>query len=203
VPMRTMSSQGRDVFTWVSCPSLLRDHALISRQPSVDFPDHPVGDRAGAYMVADAQIKVEALNDAQKKAIAFAGQWHENLRDAVQPTWERSRIILPDGDFQVLMEHSLWTQIRNKIQEEAGSAEIFWTDVCIPRDTVFYYAWGYNLIPNNSVTISDHQMMSDILQGLLQVGGQANVGRGWVQSWINQQEAPQVRNGQAATVGVQ
>ena len=28
VPMRTMSVKGTDVFTWVSCPTLLRDCAL-------------------------------------------------------------------------------------------------------------------------------------------------------------------------------
>jgi CRISPR-associated protein Cmr4 len=190
VPMRTMTHQGKDVFTWVSCHSLLRDHALISRQPSAIFPDHAVGDRAGSYTIADAQIQVSALSDVQKAAVGLAGQWHENLQGAVQTTWAKSRIVLPDADFQVLMEHSLWTQVRNKIQEDAGGAEIFWTDVCIPRDTIFYYAWGYSLLPQNSVTATDHDVLADLLQGLLQVGGQANVGRGWVQSWIAQPEAP-------------
>jgi len=190
VPMRTMTRQGKDIFTWVSCHSLLRDHALISRQPSVMFPDQAVGDRAGSYTIADAQIQVGALSEAQKKALDLAGQWHENLQGSVQTTWHKSRIILPDADFQVLMEHSLWTQIRNKIQEDAGGAEVFWTDVCIPRDTIFYYAWGYNLLKENAVTGADHAVLLDLLQGLLQVGGQANIGRGWLQSWIAQTEAP-------------
>lgn len=37
VPMRTMSSNSRDVFTWVSCHSLIRDHALIAKLPGVIF----------------------------------------------------------------------------------------------------------------------------------------------------------------------
>ena len=136
------------------------------------------------------EIQVGALSEAQKKALDLAGQWHENLQGSVQTTWRKSRIILPDADFQVLMEHSLWTQIRNKIQEDAGGAKVFWTDVCIPRDTIFYYAWGYSLLKENTVTGADHTVLLDLLQGLLQVGGQANVGRGWLQSWIAQIEAP-------------
>jgi CRISPR-associated protein Cmr4 len=199
IPMRTMSMQGKDVFTWVTCHSLLRDHTLIAKQPKIMFPDQAVGDRPGRCTVADAQVQVTAFSDQQRGAISLAGNWHSDLNGAVKPTWEKSRIVLPDSDFQVLMEHSLWTQVRNKIQAETedhsgGSAEIFWTDVCIPRDTIFYYAWGYNLLRDNSVTSDDHDSLKTILTGLLQVGGQANVGRGWVQSWIANEQAPQAKN---------
>jgi CRISPR-associated protein Cmr4 len=190
VPMRTLSMQGKDVFVWVSCHSLLRDHALISKQPHLCLPDHPVGDRSGACTVADAQLEVKSFSSEQKQAITLAGNWHEDLKTVTQPTWEKSRIVLSDGDFQVLMEHSLWTQIRNKIQPESGSAEVFWTDVCIPRDTIFYYPWGYSLQTKNPATSDDQKRLASVLQGLLQVGGQANVGRGWVQSWIANSQAP-------------
>jgi CRISPR-associated protein Cmr4 len=102
------------------------------------------------------------------------------------------------------MEHSLWTQVRNKIQAEGsaevfwtrnkiqaeGSAEVFWTDVCIPRDTIMYYPWGYRPLKQNPLTEFDHVTLTDIIQGLIQVGGQANVGRGWVQSWSNNITSP-------------
>ncbi|MEB3830329.1 RAMP superfamily CRISPR-associated protein [Phormidium sp. CCY1219] len=197
VPMRTLSMNGNDVFTWVSCHSLIRDCALIARQPGATFPDVPVGTRPGTYMVADAQLQVTRLNDEQKNAIALPGTWPDSLSGAVQPTWNANRIVLPDADFQVLMEHSLWTQIRNKIQDDttganqAGSAEVFWTDVCIPRDTILYFAWGYNLLPNHPISQPQHELLLDALQGLVQVGGQANVGRGWVQSWVANGNAPQ------------
>lgn len=189
VPMRTLSFGGRrDVFAWVSCHSLIRDRALIARQPAVPFPDHPVGTQPGNYQVADAQVRVSRLDDPQRQAISLA-TWPQNLQSAVQPTWQNNRIVLPDADFQVLMEHSLWTQVRNKIEEDSddsqgGSAEVFWTDVCIPRDTILYYAWGYNLSRENPVTSEQHQQLMSIMEGLVQVGGQANVGRGWVQSWV-------------------
>ncbi|MFB2967623.1 type III-B CRISPR module RAMP protein Cmr4 [Aerosakkonema sp. BLCC-F183] len=192
VPMRTMSLRGgADIFTWVSCHSLIRDHAIASNKQFVAFPDRPVGTRAGTYIVADAQIEVSAMNDQQKNAIALAGDWPSSLQDSVKPNWEKNHIVLPDADFQVLMEHSLWTQVRNKIQEEtkganqAGSAEVFWTDVCIPRDTILYFTWGYRLLKENPVTELQHKSMIEVLEGLLQVGGQANVGRGWVQSWVS------------------
>jgi CRISPR-associated protein Cmr4 len=197
VPMRTISTHGKDVFLWISCPSLLRDHALITRQPFSSFPNHAVGDRAGSYSVADAQVEVKALNAEQQQAIALAGQWSADLGDETKRTWETSRIILPDSDFQVLMEHALWTQVRNKIQE-SGGAEVFWTDVCIPRDTILYYSWGYSLHKTHPVTDTDHATMKDILMGLVQVGGQANVGRGWTQSWIAKTDAPQVQNSSVA-----
>ncbi|WNZ23862.1 type III-B CRISPR module RAMP protein Cmr4 [Leptolyngbya sp. NK1-12] len=190
VPMRTMSLQGNDVFLWVSCPSLLRDHALLAKRSFEVFPDYAVGDRAGTYTVADAEIQVTAFSNTQKQMIELAGKWADSLATAVKPTWSTCRIVLPDSDFQVLMEHSLWTQVRNKIDEDVGAAQIFWTDICIPRDTILYYAWGYSLHKQHPITSQDHEGLTTILSGLLQVGGQANIGRGWVQSWIADQSSP-------------
>lgn len=192
IPMRTMSRNNNDVFTWVSCHSLIRDHALLAKLPMVVFPNHPVGTSAGTYTVADAQVNVSKFSQEQQNAIAISGNWADSLHDAVQPTWEKNRIVLPDADFEVLMEHSLWTQIRNKIDsgENAGSAEVFWTDVCIPRDTILYYGWGYSLLKDKTITSQDHHLLLDTLKGLIQVGGQANVGRGWVQSWVNNEQSP-------------
>ena len=217
IPMRTMSLKGNDVFTWVSCHSLIRDHALLAKLPTVVFPDYPVGNKAGTYNVADAQLNVSPLQDEQKNAIALSANWADSLTDAVQPTWDNNRIVLPDAQFQVLMEHSLWTQVRNKIddRENAGSAEVFWTDVCIPRDTILYYGWGYSLLrekldpnqteanngnqKNKTITNQDHELLLDTLKGLIQVGGQANVGRGWVQSWVSNEESPVVEKQDAVT----
>jgi CRISPR-associated protein Cmr4 len=186
VPMRTMSKQGTDVFQWVSCPTLLRNHAILSQQAFHSFSG-AVGDESGDYLVADAGVTVNALNEPQKKALNLLGTWPTNLGVSTQKTWEKSRIVLPDSDFQILLEHALWTQIRNKIQDktqESGGAEVFWTDVCIPRDTIFYYGWGYTPQSPDSILPKDHQILMEVLTGLVQVGGQANVGRGWVQSWV-------------------
>ncbi len=204
VPMRTSSLRGGGpVFCWVSCHSLLRDHALLSRQSLPVFPETPVGTRPGVYVVADAEVRVEKLPENQ--IFSLTGNWPTALQGDAQATWESNRIILPDADFQILMEHSLWTQIRNKIQEEseganqAGSAEVFWTDVCIPRDTILYFAWGYSPLPNQPDLTHEHEQLMEILQGLFQVGGQANVGRGWVQGWVSNIKAPVTKK---STTGV-
>ena len=192
VPMRTMSVKGKDVFTWVSCPTLLRDCALINRRDFSGFSDLncAVGSRDDTcYIVADAKIKVEVMNSDQIKSIAMDDNWFISLKTDTKSHWEDNRIILPDNDFQVLMEHALWTQVRNIISDEGG-AKMFWTDVCIPRDTIFYYPWGYSIPKNEPIISSDHDVMTEILTGLIQVGGQANVGRGWVQSWISNDKSP-------------
>jgi CRISPR-associated protein Cmr4 len=194
VPMRTLSLQGRDVFSWVSCHSLIRDHGILSKQPKAIFPDHAVGSRPGTYTVADATVEVQRLSPEQEAAIAFTGEWPADLGEPTRQNWQENRMVLPDDDFQVLMEHSLWTQIRNKIQEDTGSAEVFWTDVCIPRDTIFYYGWGYAPQKSDPITPTDHEALTEVLSGLIQVGGQANVGRGWVQSWLNNRTAPTVQS---------
>jgi CRISPR-associated protein Cmr4 len=191
VPMRTMSQNGNDIFTWVSCPTLLRDWALISRKDLPVFPDRAVGDRTADYVVADAKVRVQEFTPEQTTAIDLTGNWSDNLGNETKSTWSKNRIVLPDSDFQVLMEHSLWTQVRNKIQA-SGGAEVFWTDVCIPRDTIFYYAWGYSIDKKNPIQSSDHHTIKEVLIGLIQVGGQANVGRGWVQSWIANDSAPTI-----------
>lgn len=196
VPMRTMSLSGsRDVFTWVSCHSLIRDSALIRRTTTPSFPNHPVGTQAGTFMVADAQVTVSKMDEPQKQAIALS-TWPSSLEGAVRSVWEQNCIVLPDADFQVLMEHALWTQVRNKIQDndndknQAGSAEVFWTDVCIPRDTILYFSWGYSPLKNKPLTQQHHSLLMETVQGLIQVGGQANVGRGWVQSWVGNSTPP-------------
>jgi CRISPR-associated protein Cmr4 len=191
VPMRTMSQNGNDIFTWVSCPTLLRDWALVSRKTLPVFPDRAVGDRAADYVVADAKVQVQKFTPEQTTAIDLTGNWSDNLGNETKSTWSKNRIVLPDSDFQVLMEHSLWTQVRNKIQA-SGGAEVFWTDVCIPRDTIFYYAWGYSIDKKNPIQSSDHDTIKEVLIGLIQVGGQANVGRGWVQSWIANDSEPTI-----------
>lgn len=198
VPMRTISFQGvGDAFTWVSCHSLIRDHALVTGKSICTFPNNPVGTRTGTHWVADSQVVVSAMSSEQEKATVL-GAWASALDGEVKNTWANNRIVLPDNDFEVLMEHSLWTQIRNKITDEkkandknqAGSAEVFWTDICIPRDTILYFAWGYRPLSQNSITELDHKTLTNIIQGLLQVGGQANVGRGWVQSWVIDTTSP-------------
>lgn len=201
VPMKTMSQNNTDVFAWVSCPSLLCAHAIATKKGFVSFPDHAVGLRAGTYTVADAQINVSGVSPEQEQAIALSGNFPNSLKDSLQPTWEKNRIVLPDGDFEILMEHALWTQIRNKIQE-AGAAEVFWTDVCIPRDTILYFNWGYSLDQKNPATESQHELLMSVLQGLIQVGGQANVGRGWVQSWVNNDNFVSSLSRQPLTAGV-
>lgn len=194
VPMRTMAikGSGRDVFTWVSCHSLIRDHALLSHRNFATFPDHAVGNNAGTYLVADAEIIVQGMDDKQKHAVNLSGDWSENLKGSVQSTWDKNRIILPDDDFQVLMEHSLWTQVRNKI-DASGSAEVFWTDVCIPRDTIFYYPWGHTPLEKDTLRKHDWDVLTGVINGLIQVGGQANVGRGWVQSWTINSDIPSIK----------
>lgn len=185
IPMRTMSCNNRDVFTWVSCHSLIRDHAILGKLPFTAFRNFPVGTKAGTYEVADAQINVTSLNEKEKEAIKFLGEFPTCIKDTVKPAWTENHLILPDADFQILMEHSLWTQVRNKIDNKVGSAEVFWTDICIPRDTIFYYPWGYQIKKDNSVIKSEHDQLIKIITQLIQVGGQANVGRGWVQSWVS------------------
>ena len=200
VPMRTMSLAGSgDAFTWVSCHSLIRDHALLHRQKAPTFRRQPVGTRGGRYSVADARLEVVAMTPEEKAATELTGAWSSVLQGDVKTTWENNRLVLADSDFEVLMEHALWTQIRNKIQD-SGSAEVFWTDVCIPRDTIFYFPWGYKVAKQNPITSNDHSVLLETLQGLFQIGGQANVGRGWVQGWVANSTSP-LLNAETVAVG--
>ena len=193
VPMRSIALNGnKNVFSWVSCHSLLRDHAIMSGSTPVSFPEQPVGDQPGTYSVANARVEVSSLSAEIKTALSQqAEHWPGALESSVLPSWRKSRIVLSDADFQILMEHSLWTQVRNKIHESetdddlAGGADIFWTDICIPRDTIFYFSWGYRLLKYPAVSQAHHDTLKSVLSGLIQVGGQANVGRGWMQSWVN------------------
>ena len=197
VPMRTMSLNGsEDAFTWVSCHSLVRDYALVSQKALPNFPKQPVGNRQGTYWVADSQVKVERTFSSEQIQAMALPVWADSLKGEVKAVWEQNRIVLPDSDFEILMEHALWTQIRNKLTAEnqsngktqAGSAEVFWTDICIPRDTILYFPWGYR--KDKTIEQTDHDVLKTVIQGLFQVGGQANVGRGWVQGWTANDHYP-------------
>lgn len=198
VPMRTMSLGGKeDIFTWVSCHTLIRDHALLSGngQSLPTIPETAVGTRTGKYWVADSEITVGAMSSELTEATQLP-KWAQSLDGEVKSTWNDCRIILPDDDFDVLMEHALWTQIRNKItaddatngKTQPGSAEVFWTDICIPRDTILYFGWGYR--KDTPVFENDHKALMEVVEALFQVGGQANVGRGWVQGWVANDSSP-------------
>jgi CRISPR-associated protein Cmr4 len=227
VPMRTLdlNNHNKSVFTWVSCHSLLRDHAIAAQAQVIpDFPEYAAGTSPGRYLIADAEIQVrefEAKAEGFQSVITLQEEkWPNALKQAVCNHWKANRIILPDSDFQILMEHALWTQIRNKIEDgdleseestqsaqdnsersaqdaseqstqgdsdkpQTGGAGIFWTDICIPRDTIFYFTWGYRLLPKPLINNKDNNSLKQVISGLVQVGGQANVGRGWVQTWVN------------------
>lgn len=195
MPMRTMSYQGQDIFTWVSCPALIRDHAIVTGVSCPTLPSTPCGDKAGDYVVADAKLSVQSFTEEVKSVLNLAGDWPNSLNSEIKQTWNQNRLIVPNCYFKIMMEHSLWTQVRNKIQDsedganQVGSAEVFWTDVCIPRDTFLYYAWGYRPLTNSDsekITKDDCEKLHSVVNGLIQVGGQANIGRGWVQSWVSE-----------------
>ncbi len=44
----------------------------------------------------------------RKRVIALAGNWANSLTDAVQPTWEQNRIVLPDADFGLLFSSLMY-----------------------------------------------------------------------------------------------
>lgn len=191
IPMRTMCLKegSRDAFAWISCPTLLKGF-----YKTTIVSDKAIGTKPGKYLVADAEIKVEPMNEDNKNSLTIV-DFPEDLKTIGQ-AFQQNRIVLPDDDFSILLEHALWTQIRNKI-DESGSAEVFWTDVCIPRDTIFLYHWGYTASKNDPLTSSDWNNLLSVIRGIFQVGGQANIGRGWVQSWTDNHQIPaQIKNSQ-------
>jgi len=122
--------------------------------------------------------------------------WDEDHNDYI-PFKDNSTInnvlVLPDKFISMIVQMSLWRQVKIKLDEHKTVYGGFRYEEAIPPDTLMYFSWGvtsqaHSLKANgqqdNSPNGNDaNKLFRELLNSLdiLQIGGQESLGRGFVQ----------------------
>ncbi len=163
---------------WVSSPLLLRRWLRLQEQPA-DIPavgSFSGGDRQKLYL-KDAIFRANQLTPWQNwRAYLPEGNSEIQTIDKV--------LVLSDRDCQVLIQSSLWRQVRVNLDDSKIVQGGFRYEEAIPPETLMFFAW------NVTVTAHDNSEAVRKLQELItdqhktwQFGGQESLGRGFVELW--------------------
>lgn len=169
---------------WISSPFLLRRWMRLtnSKLPMPEEGSFSKGDSKNLYL-KDAIFKASDLKKWNAK-----NQWRQYLPPGSQETNTISQVlVLSDRDCQVLIQSSLWRQVKVKLDEKKNVDGGFRYEEAIPPETVMFFPWGATVASNGNVND-----VSGILKKLLQkkdivwqFGGQESLGRGFVELWSN------------------
>lgn len=175
---------------WISCPLLLRrwtrvqGHAAVAPEPYCTTLNH----NKPVYL-KDAILKPEVLKE-WKDSETFLPQ------EAKQQGIKKA-LILPDQHCAILIQMSLWRQVKVKLDQHKTVDGGFRYEEAIPPDTLMYFPWGLVSQSNGKAPASNEEANSQSskkeFEGLLkkpensilQIGGQESLGRGFVQQWLS------------------
>lgn len=167
---------------WVTSPLLLRRWLRFTQQ-SVELP--PVGS------FSDGNQKALYLRDAIFQANSTDLQpwrqeeWRKFIPEGSQETKTISQVlVLSDQNCKILIESSLWRQVRVNLDDKKGTGALRYEEA-IPPETLMYFPWG----TTTTLSDTDKQVVFDLMRSLLalnavqQFGGQESLGRGLVELW--------------------
>jgi len=165
---------------WVSSPFLLRRWLRLTNQ-NLDLP------KAGSF--SGGNSKNIYLKDAifSKSELSPWSDWKSYIPSGNQETETISQVlVLAEQDCQVLIQSSLWRQVKVKLDDKKNTNGGFRYEEAIPPETLMYFPWGTNVAVNGKGnTVSE--IFRDLLQQQTswQLGGQESLGRGFVELWSN------------------
>lgn len=174
---------------WITSPFLLRrwlrlvnptlssDHLLTV--PSVG--SFSAGNQKNLYL-KDAIFDKTNLQEWKKD------NWEKYIPGGNGETETISNVlIISDKDCQVLIQSSLWRQVKIKLDEKKSVDGGFRYEEAIPPETVMFFPWGKNTIVNGTSQQLIESFKNNVLkqQDCWQFGGQESLGRGFVELWSN------------------
>lgn len=171
---------------WVTCPFLLKRWLrFIHSKPSV-FPDigsFSTGNQANLYL-RDAIFKKEKLKPWS--------EWSQFIPTGSEETNIMTQLlVLSNQNCRVLIESSLWRQVKVRLDETKTVQGGFRYEEAIPPETLMYFPSSTTAAVNGNDRQTKEssefkQLMSN--QSLLQLGGQESLGRGFVRQWLSEQK---------------
>lgn len=169
---------------WVSSQFLLRRwvrfiNKNLPQVQQLELP--PVGSFSGgnsrSLYLKDAIFPVSQLQNWQ--------QWKSYIPIGSHETQTISQVlVLSEQDCQVLIQSSLWRQVKIKLNEQKNVDGGFRYEEAIPPETLMYFPWGITTATNGNQA-SAKENLEKILeeQTIWQLGGQESLGRGFVEIW--------------------
>lgn len=173
---------------WVTSPFLLRRWLRFAPLPSIPTVPDPIcfsgGTRERLY-----------LKDAIFQASELQGwsNWRDFLpQGSAEVETIQHGLLLADADCQVLIQTSLWRQVRVNLGEDKTLADNagFRYEEAIPPETLMYFPWGTTTSANgNGLQVCDQMKAILSRQNPWQFGGQESLGRGLVELWTAESSA--------------
>lgn len=166
---------------WITSHFLLRrwlrlyDKSKLETLPSVN--SFSGGSREQLYL-KDAIFQTSELNTWSN--------WKEYIPANPVTKIIDKVLILSDTDCKVLIQTSLWHQVRVNLGEGKTLAENagFRYEEAIPPETLMYFPWGTTTTANGTGTSASEDLKSIFSsQSIWQFGGQESLGRGLVELW--------------------
>ncbi len=164
---------------WVTSPFLLRRWLRFVGQTQVELPSPGAfsGGNGESLYLRDAVFQTTDLHPWEN--------WHSFVPTGSRETETIQRtFILSDRDCTVLVQSSLWRQVKVKLDDTKTVEGGFRYEEAIPPETVMYFPWGSTVAANGKGS-GAVQTLEQLLSGdsAWQFGGQESLGRGLVDLW--------------------
>lgn len=161
---------------WISSPLLLRRWKRFTGSSATLPPSYACNfHRQGqAVHLKDAVLQSDRLSSWQDWQTFVP---RESEIDKV--------LVLPDQHCATLLRMSLWQQVKIKLDEHKSvEGRSLRFEEAIPPDTLMYFPWGTTVQADGTAEASRQHFRQLVTQdGLLQIGGQESLGRGFVEPW--------------------
>lgn len=165
---------------WVSSRFLLRRWIRLTNQ-NLSLPE--VGSFSGG------NSKNLYLKDAifQKSELSSWPNWQQYIPNGNEESKTIAEaLVLAEQDCQVLIQSSLWRQVKVKLDDKKNTDGGFRYEEAIPPETLMYFPWGTNVAMNGKADTASATFKKLLQQQTSwQLGGQESLGRGFVELWSN------------------
>lgn len=166
---------------WVTSPFLLRRWLRLTDQ-SLAIPkvgSFSGGQRSNLYL-KDAIFSKEDLQSWTEYS-PYIPQGNPETQTITQV------LVLAEQDAQVLIQASLWRQVKVRLNEQKNVKDGFRYEEAIPPETVMYFPWGTTTSANGNAAsaVDSFKQILEQENTDWQIGGQESLGRGFVEIWSN------------------
>ncbi|NEO27987.1 MAG: type III-B CRISPR module RAMP protein Cmr4 [Kamptonema sp. SIO4C4] len=168
---------------WVTSPFLLRRWLRTYATPSYSLPalnSFSFGNHQDLYL-RDAIFPAKTLHPFE--------EWQQYIPQGSPETETISQVLVLDNrDCSVLIQSSLWRQVKVKLDSNKTVEGGFRYEEAIPPETVMYFPFGRTVAANGKPETSLQTLQTLLSQNQQeqtpwQFGGQESLGRGLVELW--------------------
>jgi CRISPR-associated protein Cmr4 len=167
---------------WITSQFLLKRWLrLTNKNLSIPEPgSFSKGNKSNLFL-KDAVFHAQELN--------LWTDWKQYIPDGNNETKTIKKVlVMKEEDCQILIQSSLWRQVKVNLNEEKSVVGGFRYEEAIPPETLMYFPWDKTVAANGNASESVDSLKA-ILNGTeksaWQFGGQESLGRGLTELWTN------------------